>query len=119
MWMTYRSATKDLTERAGNQLTWTDSQYALLYAIVKNGAVVDFTTEPTYTVDDTQATYAVRAANEMGGLGEAANATTTTGISELQPAAVQADANVYNMQGMRVSNATRGLYIIGGKKMVR
>ena len=26
MWMTYRSATKDLTERAGNQLTW-----AMLY----------------------------------------------------------------------------------------
>jgi len=117
--LTEQAPTPANVQLAGNQLTWTDSQYALLYAIVKNGAVVDFTTEPTYTVDDTKATYAVRAANEMGGLGEAANATTTTGISELQPAAVQADANVYNMQGMRVSNATRGLYIIGGKKVVR
>jgi len=60
---------------AGTTLTWDDSNYALLYAIVKNGSVVDFTTEATFTVDDATATYAVRAANEMGGLGEAAEAT--------------------------------------------
>lgn len=55
----------------GNTLTWDDSNYALLWAIVKDGAVIDFTTEPQYTVDDPLATYAVRAANEMGGLSEA------------------------------------------------
>ncbi len=58
-------------ELAGNKLTWTDSKYALLYAIVKDGKVVDFTLEPSYTVDDPAAKWAVRAANEMGGLGEA------------------------------------------------
>jgi hypothetical protein len=56
---------------AGNKLTWTDSKSALLYAIVKDGKVVDFTLEPSYTVDDPAAKWAVRAANEMGGLGEA------------------------------------------------
>ena len=55
----------------GTTLSWTGSDYALLYAIVKNGSVVDFTTEDTYTVDDATATWAVRAANEMGGLSEA------------------------------------------------
>ena len=59
---------------AGNKLTWTGNEYALLYAIVKNGSVVDFTTECEYTVDDEKATYAVRAANEMGGLNDAVEA---------------------------------------------
>ena len=55
----------------GSTLTWDDSNYALLWAVVKDGAVIDFTTEPQYIVDDPSATYAVRAANEMGGLSEA------------------------------------------------
>ena len=101
---------------SGTTLTWDDSQYALLWAIVKNGQVVDFTNEPTYTVDDTSATYAVRAANEMGGLGEAAEASVATGIEEIVNET--ADDAIYNIKGMRVKNATRGIYIIGGKKVV-
>jgi hypothetical protein len=38
---------------------------------VKDGNVIAFTTEPTYTVDDATVEWSVRAANEMGGLGEA------------------------------------------------
>ena len=64
----------------GLQMSWDDSNYALCYAIIKNGSVVDFTTEATYTIDDATATWAVRAANEMGGLGEATTATTPNGI---------------------------------------
>ena len=101
---------------SGTTLTWDDSQYALLWAIVKNGQVVDFTNEPTYTVDDTSATYAVRAANEMGGLGEAAEASVATGIEEIVNKT--ADDAIYNIKGMPVKNATRGIYIIGGKKVV-
>ena len=67
----------------GNTLTWDNSDYALLWAIVKNGNVIAFTTEPTYTVDDASASYAVRAANEMGGLSEAVAAGSGTGISEV------------------------------------
>ena len=63
----------------GNTLTWDNSDYALLWAVVKNGKVIDFTTEPTYTVDDAEAEYAIRAANEMGGLSEAAIAVAYTG----------------------------------------
>ena len=58
----------------GNTLTWDNSNYVYCWAIVKNGNVIDFTTEPTFEVDDATATYAVRAANEMGGLGEATEA---------------------------------------------
>ena len=62
----------------GNTLTWDNSDYALLWAVCKDGNVIGFTTEPTYTVDDTEAEYSVRAANEMGGLSEAAGITETT-----------------------------------------
>lgn len=58
----------------GNTLSWDNSNYVYCWAIVKDGSVIDFTTEPTYEVDDANATYAVRAANEMGGLGEATEA---------------------------------------------
>ena len=58
----------------GNTLTWHDFGYELLWAICKDGKVVDFTIEPTYTVDDATATWSVRAANEMGGLSIATEA---------------------------------------------
>ena len=65
----------------GNTLSWDNSNYVYCWAIVKDGSVIDFTTEPTYEVDDVSATYAVRAANEMGGLGEATEAVVAeTGI---------------------------------------
>ena len=102
----------------GTTLTWDNSNYALLFAIVKNGQVVDFTTDATYTVDDATATYAVRAANEMGGLGEAAEALTSDGIEEIAPATVTGDSRVYNLQGIRMQKAQKGVYIVNGKKIV-
>ena len=102
----------------GTTLTWDNSNYALLWAIVKDNKVIDFVTEPTYTVDDASAKYAVRAANEMGGLSEATEATVATGIEEISPASTTADGKVYNLAGQRVNKATKGLYIINGKKVV-
>jgi hypothetical protein len=102
----------------GTTLTWDDSQYAFCWAVVKNGSVIAFTAEPTYTIDDVTATWAVRAANEMGGLGEAINATKTTGIHTMEQAPVM-NKNIYNLQGIRVEKATKGLYIINGKKVIR
>ncbi len=102
---------------SGTSLTWDNSNYALLWAIVKDGAVVDFTTTPSYTVDDASAQYAVRAANEMGGLGEAVQATVSDGIHSLD-APVSGDNAIYNLQGIRVSQPRQGIYIINGRKMV-
>lgn len=56
-------------KQEGNNLVWDNSNYALLWAIVKDGSVVGFTTEPTCELTES-GTYAVRAANEMGGLSE-------------------------------------------------
>ena len=102
----------------GNQLTWDDSQYVLLWAIVKDGKVIDFTTEPSYTVDDVTAGWSVRAANEMGGLSDATVVTVNSGIEENVMATPQTNDTIYNLQGVRVKNAARGLYIINGRKVV-
>ena len=104
---------------AGTSLTWDNSDYALLWAVCKNGSVVGFTTEPAYTVDDATATYTVRAANEMGGLSEAsAAATGATGIENVNVAKPVVDGAIYNLNGQKVNNATKGVYIINGKKVV-
>ena len=104
----------------GAELTWDDSNYALLWAIVKNGKVVDFTITPSYTIDDKSATYAVRAANEMGGLSEEVEAENVTGIESASTGnASKVDDAVYNLQGMRIKVPTKGVFIINGKKMAK
>ena len=71
----------------GTTLAWDNNDYALLWAVCKNGKVVDFTIKPTYLVDDASATWSVRAANEMGGLSEAtAAAVLGTGIHNIASA---------------------------------
>ena len=102
----------------GTTLSWDDSQYAFCWAVVKNDNVIAFTTEPTYTIDDATAIWSVRAANEMGGLGEAIAAEKVTGINVVEQAPVL-NKNIYNLQGIRVEKATKGLFIINGKKVVR
>ena len=102
----------------GTTLSWDDSDYALCWAIVKNGKVIGFTTTPTYTIDDASASYAVRAANEMGGLGEAAAAGTVDAIVDVAGDQSARQDAIYNIKGMRVKEAVRGIYIIGGKKVL-
>lgn len=97
---------------SGNEITWSNSNYVLLWAVCKNGKVVAFTTDNTFTADDTTATWSVRAANEMGGLGEATVATITNGINTVNAAngnAVRTD--FYNMQGIKVNESFKGAVI--------
>lgn len=97
---------------AGNNLTWDNSNYALLWAVCKNGKVVDFTVEPTYNVDDASATWSVRAANEMGGLGEATVASTSTGIENIATSSDVLSTKIYSADGVQVSKLQRGINIV-------
>lgn len=97
---------------AGNNLTWDNSNYALLWAVCKNGKVIDFTVEPTYNVDDASATWSVRAANEMGGLGEATEATTSTGIENIATSADVLSTKIYSADGVQVSKLQKGINIV-------
>ena len=116
----------------GNILFWDGSNYALLYAVCLNGNVIGFTTDTQVDVTTLSgsasaprraanaADYTVRAANEMGGLSEAsAPATETDGIETIEQAQpVINNEAIYNLQGVRVDKATKGVYIINGKKVV-
>ncbi len=93
-------------------ITWDDCEYASHWAICENGRVVAFTTEPSYEVASRAAVvYSVRAANEMGGLGEAVEASAATAIIDLGADAAETEAVYYNLQGIRVANPSAGIYI--------
>lgn len=95
---------------AGTNLTWDNSNYVFCWAVCKNGKVVGFTTEPTYTVDDVTATWTVRAANEMGGLSES-SATATTGIKNVGTDSQVASVRYFDLKGMQTSANARGTVI--------
>ncbi len=115
-----------------NMLFWDNSNYALLYAVCLNGNIIGFTTNNQVDVTTLEgaasaprraanaADYTVRAANEMGGLSEAsAPATEATGIDSIEQAQpVINDGVIYNLQGVRVTNPTKGIYIVNGRKVV-
>lgn len=99
----------------GTTLAWDNNDYALLWAVCKNGKVVDFTIKPTYLVDDASATWSVRAANEMGGLSEAtAAAVLGTGIHNIAAAtdAAAIKTAIYAADGTQLSNLQKGINII-------
>ena len=56
----------------GTTLTWDANSDVAYWVIFKNGDIAGVTTTSSYAVDDASAEYSVRAANKMGGLGEAA-----------------------------------------------
>lgn len=98
----------------GTTLAWDNNDYALLWAVCKNGKVVDFTIKPTYLVDDASATWSVRAANEMGGLSEATAAVLGTGIHNIVSAtdAAAIKTAIFAADGTQLSNLKKGINII-------
>ena len=99
---------------SGTTLAWDNNDYALLWAVCKNGKVVDFTIKPTYLVDDASATWSVRAANEMGGLSEATAAVLGTGIQNIASAtdAAVTKTAIFAADGTQLSNLKKGINII-------
>lgn len=98
----------------GTTLAWDNNDYALLWAVCKNGKVVDFTITPNYIVDDATATWSVRTANEMGGLSEATVVGQGTGIRNITSAtdAAVIKTAIYAADGTQLSNLQKGINII-------
>lgn len=97
----------------GTTLAWDNNDYALLWAVCKNGKVVDFTITPSYIVDDASATWSVRAANEMGGLSEATVVGQGTGIRNIASAtAAVIKTAIFAADGTQLSNLQKGINII-------
>lgn len=95
---------------SGNVITWADSNYALLWAVSRDGEIIGFTTVPSFTVDSAEGLYTVRAANEMGGLGEAAVVSPASSITDVTVVAPVA-TRYYNLQGVPVASDDRGALI--------
>ena len=121
--LTEQAPVAQITVVDGN-LVWDETPYAFCYAVLKNGKVVAFTNEAKYAIPaDASETdiFAVRTANDMGGLGVASNEVTkgtTTGIETIRPAATTTGV-IYDLSGRRVEDVRQGaLYIIDGRKVM-
>ena len=88
-------------------------------AIFKNGEFVGLSTNGSFniTVDPAVDELTIRAANMMGGLGADAHVEGTTGIQTVK--ATDGKEVIYNLQGVRVNNPGKGIYIINGKKVIK
>ena len=104
-----------------NTLKWDAVNDAFAYAIICNGkieAIVDAYVT-SYAVNDASATYAVRAANEMGGFGEAVATGTNTAINNIANTA-EGKQIIHTIGGIRLNEANaNGVYIINGQKIVK
>lgn len=98
-------------ELEGTLLSWDDSDYALCWAVCENGKVIAFTTVPEYTVANPSAVYSVRAANEMGGLGDAVKVGGEVSIDNVYGDNEIVSTVYYNLEGMRVSESYAGIVI--------
>ena len=96
----------------GSLLSWNTVPYAICYVVTKNGEVVGFTKETSfsgYTADDN---WQVQAVNEYGGLSQKATANTSTGISTTRTQDTATINSVYTLDGRMVSQLQRGLNIV-------
>lgn len=98
-------------------LSWSNSDYALLYAVCLDGKVIDFTTASTYTfANGVSGSVSVRAANAMGGLGMASDAVTMNSGTATNINGASADSvqriDYYNMSGQKLNKAERGVNIV-------
>lgn len=120
-------APTDATLKDGT-ITWTAVEGAAGYAIFANDELLGIVETTSYTITeaagarraDGEVVYTIRTVNAMGGFGEALTVTDVTGISKVK-ADEKIDWNnqvVYDLQGRRVKNATKGVFIINGHKVI-
>jgi pectin methylesterase-like acyl-CoA thioesterase len=95
---------------ADGVISWDAVEGAKAYAVVVDGVVAAIVEGTTYTVADKAETIEVRAANEMGGFGEAVKAQATTGVDNVIAADV-VSTQYYNLQGIRVADNAKGVVV--------
>lgn len=90
-------------------------------ALFKNGQFLGISNNGVFndiTIDPTKDALTIRAANIRGGFGpEGPVAGSLTSVKNIQTA-INANGIIYNMQGLRVKNMQKGLYIINGRKIM-
>ena len=113
---------------ADGVITWTPANNgAIAYALFKNGEFLGLSFDGMFETDATDNdNLTIRAANQMGGFGPAAEVAKgaigedgglVDGINTVS--ASEGDAVIYNLQGIRMTEAGKGIYIVNGKKVVK
>ena len=101
---------------SGTSVTWDAVEGATAYAVAVDDVFQTITTGTSYTLDEAadDSTYiTVRAANEMGGFGEAATYGTSTGIGNVVNEQTNNVVSIryYNTSGMRITGRRQGITI--------
>ena len=99
-------------------ITWTAVDGAMMYALFMNDKFITLTDDTSYDIEVNPDRYrlSIRSANAMGGFGPEAHVAGTTGIQTVKR--TMGDDVIYNLQGVRVKNPGKGIYIINGKKTI-
>lgn len=99
-------------------ITWSAVKGAIAYAIFKSGKFVAMTDGTSYNLEVNPDLHrlSIRSANAMGGLGPEAHVAGTTDIKTINTK--EGEDVIYNLQGIRVKKAGKGIYIINGKKTI-
>jgi hypothetical protein len=89
-------------------------------ALFKNGEFVGISFDGTFSVTaEADDVLTIRTFTAIGALGpEGPVVTEATAIAEVENGTSVSDNSVYNLNGQRVAQPTKGLYIVGGKKVV-
>lgn len=115
--LTEQANTPNVTVESGI-LKWNASEYVFCYAICKNGKIVEFTNETSWTIpaDATDEDYfSVRAANNMGGLcpaSVAVNKNGATGIIGVVAEGEVLSTEIFNLNGVQLNKLQQGINII-------
>lgn len=100
---------------------WTPANNgAIAYALFLNGEFVGITEGSSFnvTIAPDKDALTIRAANARGGFGPEASVSVIPSAINNVEADTNAAGTVYNLQGIRVKNAPKGIYIMNGKKVV-
>ena len=99
-------------------ITWTAVDGAKAYALFMNDKFITVTDATSYKIEVNPDLYSlsIRAANAMGGLGPKAHVAGTTSIQTVKRS--MGEDVIYNLQGVRIKQPGKGIYIINGKKTV-
>ena len=102
-------------------VTWTPANNgAIAYALFQNGEFVGITEGSSFnvTIDPDKDALTIRAANARGGFGPEASVSAIPSVINNVEADNNAAGTVYNLQGIRVKDVNKGIYIMDGKKVV-
>lgn len=90
-------------------------------ALFKNGEFVGISIDGTFEnidIDPTKDILTIRTANQRGGFGPEADVEGTATSIEKINNAKKSSSTIYNLNGQRVKNAVKGLYVKEGRKVV-